>query len=94
MPGRQRQIVAYAKGRVQGVGYRAFCADTAMRLNIEGQARNLPDGRVEVIAEGDEPTLRQFVERLREGPPYSRVDEVTYRWEDPTGGFAGFEAII
>ncbi|MQA00510.1 MAG: acylphosphatase [Dehalococcoidia bacterium] len=94
MPGRQRQVVAIAKGRVQGVGYRAFCADTAMRLNVEGQARNLPDGRVEVIAEGDEPTLRQFVERLREGPPYSRVDEVTYRWEDPTGTFAGFEAII
>jgi acylphosphatase len=90
----QRQIVAFAKGRVQGVGYRAFCADTAMRLNVDGWARNLPDGRVQVVAEGDEATLRQFVERLREGPPHARVDEVAYRWEEPTGEYRGFEAII
>lgn len=91
---RQRQIVALAKGRVQGVGYRAFCADIAMRLNVDGYAKNLPDGRVEVIGEADEATLRQFVEQLREGPPMSRVEDVTFRWEEPTGEFRGFEAII
>jgi acylphosphatase len=91
---RRRQIVAYAKGRVQGVGYRAFCADEAMRLNVDGYARNLPDGRVEVLAEGDEAVLRQFVERLREGPPHARVDDVTFRWEDAIGTYRGFEAII
>lgn len=94
MPGAPRRIVALAKGRVQGVGYRAFCADEGMRLNVEGYARNLPDGRVEVVAEADEATLRQFVERLREGPPFSRVDGVEYRWEDPTGEYRGFEAVI
>jgi acylphosphatase len=92
--GPRKQIVAVAKGRVQGVGYRAFCADAAMRLNVDGYARNLPDGRVEVVAEGDEATLRQFVERLREGPPLGRVDEVEYRWEAPTGEYRGFEAVI
>jgi len=92
--GSRRQIVALAKGRVQGVGYRAFCADTAMRLNVEGFARNLPDGRVEVVAEGDEATLRQFIERLREGPPFARVDDVEFRWEEPTGEYRGFEAVI
>lgn len=90
----RRQIVAYAKGRVQGVGYRAYCADEAMRLSVDGYARNLPDGRVEIVAEGDQDTLRQFVERLREGPPLARVDEVTYRWEEPTGEHHGFEAVI
>ena len=91
---KQRQIVAIAKGRVQGVSYRAFCADEAMRLGITGYAKNLPDGRVEVVAEADEPQLRRFVERLREGPPFARVEEVTFRWEEPTGAYHGFEAVI
>ena len=90
----RKQIVALARGRVQGVGYRAFCADIAMRLNVEGYARNLPDGRVEVVGEADEATLRQFVEHLREGPPMGRVEDVAYRWEEPTGEYRGFEAII
>jgi acylphosphatase len=93
-PSQRRQIFALAKGRVQGVGYRAFCADEAMLLGIQGYAKNRPDGRVEVVAEGDESQLRRFVARLREGPPHARVDEVTFRWEEPTGGFAGFEAVI
>ncbi len=94
MPGRVRQIVALAKGRVQGVGYRAFCADEAMLLGIAGYAKNLPDGRVEVLAEGDESILRQFIERLREGPFLARVDDVVFRWETPTRTHVGFEAVI
>ncbi len=95
MPSRVRRIVARATGRVQGVGYRAFAADEAVRLLITGSARNLDDGvTVEVIGEGDEPTLRTFVERLREGPALARVDGVRFRWEDATGEFPGFEAII
>lgn len=94
MPGRVRQIVALAKGRVQGVGYRAFCAHEATRMGLTGYAKNLPDGRVEVLAEGDESTLRQFVDRLREGPALSRVTDVAFRWEDPTGAYQGFEAVI
>ena len=95
MPGRQRRIVARATGRVQGVGYRAFAADEAVRQLITGQARNLDDGyTVEVVAEGDEPTLRSYIERLREGPTLARVDGVRFRWEDATGEFSGFEAII
>jgi acylphosphatase len=90
----RRQIVALARGRVQGVGYRAFCADEAMRLGLEGYARNLADGRVEVVAEGDEGALRQLVAIMREGPALSRVDDVVYRWEEPTGEFQGFEAMI
>jgi acylphosphatase len=95
MPGRVRRIVARATGRVQGVGYRAFAADEAVRLLITGYAKNLDDGAtVEVVAEGDEPTLRTFVERLREGPALARVDGVRFRWEDATGEFPGFEAMI
>ena len=90
-----RRMVAKAKGRVQGVGYRSFCADEAMRLHVDGYARNLGDGiTVEVVGEADEPTLRRFVEKLREGPPFSRVDGVDFRWEEATGEFRGFEAVI
>ena len=89
----RRRLVGRAVGRVQGVGYRAFCVDEATRLQIAGYARNLGDGRtVEVVAESDEPTLRRFIERLREGPALAVVDDIEYRWEDPEGEFVGFEA--
>ena len=91
---REAQIVALARGRVQGVGYRAFCADEAMRLGLAGYAKNLPDGRVEVVAEGDESILRQFIELLREGPALSHVTDVAFRWERPTHSYKGFEAVI
>ncbi|MBM4415619.1 MAG: acylphosphatase [Chloroflexi bacterium] len=88
-------MVAKATGGVQAVGYRAFCAYEATRLQVTGYARNLPDGRtVEVVAEADEPTLRRLVERMRDGPPLARVDDVEFRWEDATGEFVGFEAMI
>lgn len=94
-PRSPRRLVAKAIGRVQGVGYRAFCVDEATRLHIDGYARNLPDGRsVEVQAEAAEPTLRRFVERLREGPRMAVVEDVEYRWESATGEFRGFEAVI
>ena len=87
--------MAKAIGHVQGVGYRAFCADEASRLHVDGFARNLPDGHsVEVQAEADEPTLRRFIARLREGPAPALVRDVEYRWEDATGEFVGFEAVI
>lgn len=90
-----RRIIAKASGRVQGVGYRAFCADEAMRLQVDGYARNMNDKTtVEVVAEADESTLRRFIARLREGPAFSRVDDVEFRWEDATGEFRGFEAVI
>ena len=92
--GPRRRLVGRALGRVQAVGYRAFCEEEATRLQIAGYARNLSDGRsVEVVAEGDEPTLRRFVERLREGPPLAVVDEVDYRWEEPEGDLRGFEVL-
>jgi len=89
----RRRFVGRAVGRVQGVGYRSFCVDEATRMQLVGYARNLGNGRsVEVVAEGDEPTLRLFIERLREGPMLAMVDDVEYRWEDPEEDLVGFEA--
>ena len=63
-------------GRVQGVGFRYFALKQAESLGVTGFARNLPDGRVEVVAEGAEEALSAFEERLRDGPGFARVTGV------------------
>lgn len=63
-------------GRVQGVGYRYFVLQEAQKLGLTGFARNLPDGRVEVVAEGDDTALAGLEALLREGPSFSRVASV------------------
>lgn len=77
------------QGRVQGVGYRYFVLRAAQSLRVTGFARNLPDGRVEVVAEAGEQALAAFEERLREGPSFSDVTSVE-RHEVPPRGDAGF----
>ena len=63
-------------GVVQGVGYRWFVLRMAMRLGLRGVARNLPDGDVEVLAEGEGGSLDQLELELRRGTPGSRVEHV------------------
>lgn len=64
------------RGRVQGVGYRYFVLREANVLGVTGFARNLPDGSVEVVAEGADPALARLEERLREGPAFAHVQDV------------------
>lgn len=66
----------WISGRVQGVGYRMFAAEAARHEALTGWARNLPDGRVEVLAEGDAEALSRYEWRLWQGPPGARVDDV------------------
>ena len=85
-------MVAYryvVTGRVQGVGYRYFVLKQASALGAAGFARNLPDGAVEVIAEGPETVLRDLEERLREGPAFAAVTAVEREAVAPRGS-AGF----
>ncbi len=63
-------------GKVQGVGFRAFSQKAARALSIKGWARNLKDGRVEIIATGDEQNIEDFEKILREGPTYGRVEKL------------------
>jgi acylphosphatase len=63
-------------GEVQGVGFRWFAARHGERLGLRGWVRNLPDGRVEVIAAGDVERLLQFAAQLGAGPRFSRVEHV------------------
>ena len=63
-------------GRVQGVGFRYFAADAARREGLVGSVRNLEDGRVEAIAEGELESMVRFERALRQGPSRARVEYV------------------
>lgn len=77
-------------GRVQGVFFRAHVRALAHRLGLKGFVRNLPDGRVEVVAEGDEQRLAELISWCHHGPPEALVSGVEVSWEPPTGAFGEF----
>jgi acylphosphatase len=89
MPDKARVHIVIS-GRVQGVAYRFFAEKRAVSLNLTGWVRNLYDGRVEVLAEGDRTNLEQFVAELGKGPRLALVDDIDVRWEDYTGEFPSF----
>jgi len=68
------------RGHVQGVFYRAFVESHALELNLSGCVRNLPDDKVEVVAEGEKQKLEKLLERLKQGPPAARVENVEIIW--------------
>lgn len=72
---------AVVKGRVQGVGFRVFTRESASRHQIKGWVRNLPNGEVEVQAEGDEVALTEFLTDLYRGPVLSHVADIELNWE-------------
>lgn len=78
-------------GRVQGVWYRATTRAEARDLGLRGWVRNLPDGRVEVLAEGPRGALEALLAWCHRGPPLARVDQIQVTWEPAEGGFVGFE---
>jgi acylphosphatase len=78
------------RGRVQGVGFRAFVLQSAIMNGLTGWVRNVGYNEVETIAEGPRPILEQFLEEVRTGPRASRVDEADVEWETPTGEFQRF----
>lgn len=77
-------------GRVQGVYYRAFAQHAAQRLGLTGFCRNLPDGRVEVLAEGDRDVIEVLIEQLRIGPPSAKVEDLKVIWKPTERGFKEF----
>jgi acylphosphatase len=77
-------------GHVQGVGFRYFAEATAGREGVLGWVRNLPDGRVEVAAEGDREALQRFERSLHHGPRGARVENVEIFDDVPGGNESGF----
>jgi acylphosphatase len=81
----------WVKGRVQGVGFRAHVEYSARQIGgLVGWVRNVGYDSVEVIAEGERPSVERLIERIKEGPTGSRVDETKVEWEQPMGEFEKF----
>ena len=77
-------------GRVQGVFFRSETQDEANRRNLSGWVRNLPDGRVEAVFEGEKDRVDSLIEFCRRGPLGARVTRVEVTWSDYTGEFKSF----
>ena len=87
------QIHMYISGFVQGVGYRAFVKHTARKLGLTGWTRNLADHRVEVLAQGNEESLRKLIEMCERGSLLSDVKNISVEWEDITEIFTEFKRL-
>jgi acylphosphatase len=77
-------------GRVTGVGFRYFAQDVAQQAGLTGVVRNLPDGRVEALAEGDADSVTRFEVALRRGPSGARVEQVEIDALPVSGQYLGF----
>lgn len=86
----QKRWTMLVSGKVQGVCYRASTEDVARRLHLTGYARNLPDGRVEVVAEGAQEDLQALRDWCEEGPPAAAVDTISATEDPATGEFTSF----
>ena len=81
----------WVKGRVQGVGFRAYVEYSARQIGgLKGWVRNVGDDTVEAIAEGERENVEHLIDAMKQGPRSSRVDESKVEWETPTGEFQGF----
>jgi len=79
------------EGRVQGVCFRMYTADEARRLGLAGWVRNLSDGTVEVVAEGDSVSVMNLVQWCHHGPPHARVTKVREEYSGATGQEKDFD---
>lgn len=78
-------------GYVQGVFFRAHTKEIAKSLSICGWVKNLADGRVEILAEGEEEDIKKLIEWAKRGPRGAKVSDVKVEYQDYTGAFETFE---
>lgn len=83
----------YILGMVQGVGFRYYVNKCARRHYLKGWVKNLADGQVEVMAEGDELELQEFVSDMKKGSRFSTVEEVQVEWLPATNQFKHFDIV-
>jgi acylphosphatase len=83
----------FVTGYVQGVFFRHSMAQIARSAGAAGWVRNLPDGRVEAVIEGEEEAVRHIVEWSHTGPAHATVERVELEWEPISGDFSGFRAL-
>ena len=80
-------------GKVQGVGFRFFVQQQAQKLGINGWVSNKSNGDVEALAQGEKADLEQFIAKVKEGPSFSKVEDVSLNWVNEAEQYFGFEII-
>ena len=85
------RVHVFFTGRVQGVGFRYVTREVAYGFEMTGFVRNLPDGRVEMVAEGEEAEAKAFLEGIRESQLGSHIHGEDVNWLPASGEFTGFE---
>ncbi len=88
-----KQIQLRARGRVQGVFFRASTQREAKRLGLTGWVRNCNDSSVEMVAEGEETGIKDLIAWAQSGPSAARVDRVDVRWKSFVGDYFDFRII-
>jgi acylphosphatase len=86
-----QRLQLFVSGRVQGVFFRGSTEAVARHLGVKGWVRNLPDGRVEVLAEGPREALDELAAWCGRGPSDAFVEKLEVTWSDSAGEFATFE---
>lgn len=86
-----KRVHVFLEGKVQGVFFRDSTRQEAGKLGVTGWVRNLPDGRVEAVLEGEAKAVDELVSWARQGPPQARVDNMDVQVEEPAGEFDGFQ---
>jgi acylphosphatase len=87
------RLQLFYEGRVQGVGFRYTTKKVALEFEVTGTVRNLADGRVELVAEGDREELAGFRNAIREAGLAAFIRNETEQWSEPTNEFKGFEIV-
>ena len=87
----QKRVHVFVTGRVQGVFFRQATKVIAIKNNVTGWVRNLDDGRVEILIEGENKSVDSVIEWCNYGPANSRVDNIEVNYEDHSGKFESFE---
>ena len=87
------RVHLFVSGRVQGVWYRGSTVEQARNLGLVGWVRNLRDGRVEAIAEGERLALEALVAWARKGPSAALVEDVQAQWSRAKGSFRSFDQV-
>jgi acylphosphatase len=80
----------FIDGRVQGVFFRAFTREVAHNLDLNGWVKNIRDGRVEAVLEGEKKVIQQAIQKCYAGPPGAKVSNIDIQWEQYTGKENGF----
>ncbi|MEW6306045.1 MAG: acylphosphatase [Verrucomicrobiota bacterium] len=90
---KRRRLTVFYSGRVQGVGFRYTAKSVSLGFEVTGIVRNLPDGRVELVAEGLPDELEAFRQAIRDAGLNGNIRHEEVTWSEATGEFRGFEIV-